>query len=73
MIPVDKTGQFENWGNLVCPNCQHSLGYCAEVGDEITCDNCGTEYEVTKDITYLYRVTKQGREQQENDSRNRKE
>lgn len=41
-----------------CPNCNANIGYYAEFGDEIECDNCGAVFAITWEVTYHYTLEK---------------
>lgn len=47
---TDTSGLLDDGAEPKCPVCGVSLGYCAELGDDIECDNCKTKM-------YLDRLT----------------
>jgi hypothetical protein len=55
---VGSCGTLGSEAEPECPNCDACLGYYAEFGDEIECDNCGAVFALTTETIYHYEVVK---------------
>ena len=57
-LSVGSCGVLGNDAEPECPNCGEPLGYYAEFGDEIECDDCGAVFSLTTETTYHYHLEK---------------
>lgn len=48
VTPQKLWGTLECGSTTPCPGCGHDLGYYAELGSEVTCENCGKKFALTR-------------------------